>query len=103
MTDKTQSHAPETTKPGEVKLEYPVTHEKMEYATLMMRRPKVKDQLLSDKTPGSDADKEQALFANLCDVAPGVIGELDLADYLELQEVYSDFLSSRKKKPGGSA
>lgn len=33
------------------------------------------------------------MFANLCEVAPTVIEDLDLADYQALQKVYSGFLS----------
>lgn len=60
---------------------------------LTMRRPKVRDMLAADKAKGSDADKEIAMFANLCEVAPADIEALDMADYKALQQAYSGFLS----------
>ena len=42
---------------------------------------------------GSSADNEIRLFANLCEVSPGLIEELDMADYMRLQRVYEGFLS----------
>lgn len=70
---------------------------------LNMRRPKVRDMLAADKAKGSDAEKEIAMFANLCEVAPGDIEALDMADYKELQTAYSGFLSSGPKMPGEPA
>jgi hypothetical protein len=62
-------------------------------SALTLRRPKVRDMLASDKTKGSDAEKEIALFANLCEVAPADIESLDMADYQALQKAYQGFLS----------
>ena len=77
----------------EIKLQYPITVDGEEVAVLTMRRPKVKDQLAADKTTGTDAEKEIRMFANLCDIAPSALDELDLADYVKLQEVFTGFLS----------
>jgi hypothetical protein len=63
-----------------------------------MRRPKVKDQLAVDKAEGGKAEKEVNLFANLCEVTPAVIGELDMLDHGSLQKVYTGFLSPAPKK-----
>jgi len=68
--------------------------------SITMRRPKVRDLQAHDKAQGGPAEKELALFANLCMVAPNVLESLDIADYGALQEVYSGFLSSRKKTSG---
>lgn len=76
-----------------IELQHPVTVAGEEIKRLTLRRPKVKDQLAADKGTGSNADKEVRLFANLCEVAPAVIEELDLADYRQVQEAYSGFLS----------
>ncbi|MGZ4954445.1 MAG: phage tail assembly protein [Methylobacter sp.] len=73
-----------------LQLQYPlesgITH-------ITLRRPKVRDMLASDKAKGSDAEKEIALFANLCEVAPVDIEALDMADYQALQKAYQGFLS----------
>lgn len=86
-----------------IKLDYPVTVEGTEYKELTMRRPKVKDQKAADKASGSDADKETMLFANLCEVPPAVIDELDMLDYGKVQKEYSGFLSPNGKKSGQPA
>lgn len=76
-----------------IALEYPVTANGIETNKLTMRRPKVRDMLVGEKKKQSDAEKEIQLFANLCEVDPGVIGELDMKDYGEVQKAYQDFLS----------
>jgi hypothetical protein len=78
---------------SQITLHHPVTVDGQQIKTLTLRRPKVKDQLAADKGAGGNADKEVRLFANLCEVAPKVIEELDLADYRQIQEAYSGFLS----------
>jgi hypothetical protein len=83
----------------EIKLEHPVTIENVETERLSLRRPKVRDMLASDKVGGSDAEKEIRIFANLAEVSPAVIEELDLYDYGQLQKAYQGFLSSAKKAP----
>jgi len=60
---------------------------------LSLRRPKVRDMLTADKTKGGAAEKEIAMFANLCEVTPDEIEQLDLADYKAVQTVYEAFLS----------
>jgi hypothetical protein len=78
-----------------IKLKYPITVDGTETEALYMRRAKVRDQLLVDKASAagkSAAEKEVLLFANLCEVAPEAISELDMADYKHIQDAYSDFL-----------
>jgi hypothetical protein len=55
-----------------------------------MRRCKVKDRRLASKQK-TDEDREITLIANLCEVPPSVIDELDSADYEQLQEVLKGF------------
>jgi hypothetical protein len=74
-----------------IKLDYPLENG---FSTIKMRRPKVRDMLASDKMKASsDAEKEIALFANLCEISPEEISNLDLKDYQKLQECYKNFLS----------
>jgi hypothetical protein len=70
---------------------------------ITLRRPKVRDMIASDKSKGSDADKEVALFANLAEITPDEIESLDMADYKQLQDAYKDFLSPRQKMPAKPA
>ena len=41
-----------------------------------------------------DEEKEIRLFANLCEVQPSIIEELDESDYATLQKAYMDFFKS---------
>ena len=69
-----------------VELKYPVEATGETFANLTMRRSKIKDRLLVAKMKtASDEEKEIRLFANLCEVEPKVIEELDEADYSNLQ------------------
>lgn len=77
-----------------VTLQYPVTHQGTEYTSLSMRRPKVRDDKAARKLAKDPAEQEIRLFANLCEVAPDVIDELDLADYQALQEAFRGFFPS---------
>ena len=77
----------------EIQLQYPVEVDGVRYEGLKLRRPKVRDMLAADKSNSSEGDKETRMFANLCEVPPAVIEELDLGDYRNVQEVYKGFLS----------
>lgn len=76
-----------------IELKYPVTISGLETTALSMRRPKVRDMLAGDKKGKSDAEKEIHIFANLCEVDPDVIQELDMVDYAEIQKTYQVFFS----------
>ena len=73
-----------------IKLKYPVIVDGQEHTELHMRRCKVKDRRLAAKQK-NDEDREITLIANLCDVTPSVIDELDSADYDQLQEALRGF------------
>ncbi len=78
-----------------IELKYPVEVTGQSYDKLIMRRSKIKDRLLVAKMKtASDEEKEIRLFANLCEVEPKVIEELDEADYSNLQKVYLGFFNS---------
>lgn len=76
-----------------IPLRYPVTHEGQEYTELSMRRAKARDSRDAQRGGGGPADHEIRMFANLCEVPPTVIEELDMADYAALQKAYEGFLS----------
>lgn len=76
-----------------ITLDYPVEVEGVTLNKLEMRRPKVRDQIAAKKSSGSDDGVEIMLFANLCEVAPSIIEDMDMKDYSKLQEVYRGFLS----------
>lgn len=76
-----------------ITLDYPVTVNGHEYASLTMRRCKVKDRRVASKQP-TPADQEVTLIANLCDVPPSVIDELDAVDYEKCTEALRGFFGS---------
>lgn len=61
-------------------------------SALRMREPELDDQLAQDAAPGSDLQKERALFANLCMVAPEEMGKLKLRDVFKVRAAYLGFL-----------
>lgn len=75
----------------QVALRYPVMSDGTELRSLSMRRPKVRDQLAAAHGKGSEEDKEVRLIANLCEVTPEVIEDLDMADYQAIQKAYASF------------
>ena len=77
-----------------IKLEYPIKIDETTYSELTMRRSKVKDRLAVSVMKTSDEEKEINLFANLCEVSPQVIKELDETDYTKIQKVYMGFFGS---------
>lgn len=82
----------------EIVLTYPLEVSGGSVRSLHMRRPTVADMIAADKSKGSDAEKEVAMFANLCTVAPADLLKLDMADYQKLREVWTGFLSSDQPK-----
>lgn len=77
-----------------IKLQYPVVVDGTQYAELTIRRSKVKDRLAVSSMQASDEQKEIRLLANLCNVAPGVLEELDETDYAKVQKAYIGFFGS---------
>lgn len=63
----------------------------VETKKIHMRAPTVGDTLAADKLGGSDAEKEIAMFANLCQVAPAELHAMHMADYKKLQEAWASF------------
>ncbi|MEG1825518.1 MAG: phage tail assembly protein [Cloacibacillus sp.] len=81
-----------------IDLSYPITIDGTETSVLVMRRPKVVDTVLFQKSQGTDADKEIKLFSNLCEVTPEEIGQLDMMDYAKLQVQYGNFMAPEPQK-----
>ncbi len=88
--------------PGLIKLDTPVEVQGQKYSSLTMRRCKVRDQKAAEKSAVLEADIETLLFANLCDVPPEVIDELDMFDYKKVQEEYGFFMTTAPGKTPGT-
>ena len=76
-----------------VTLTYPIEHDGLPIKDIALRRPTVGDHLSVQKMTASDAEKEIRLIANLSELAPEVIYQLDMKDYAAIQKVLGDFLS----------
>ncbi len=76
-----------------IKLENPIKIDGVEVHEISLRRPKVRDLLVSDKKNISESELEINLIANLAEVSPEAIQELDLCDYMKIQKWLKDFLS----------
>ena len=71
----------------DIELSRPIEIDGVQVTTLRMREPTVADQLILEDMKGSDAAKEVALVANLCEVTPDDIKRLTLRDYRKVQRV----------------
>ena len=81
----------------QIKLSHPVVSDGTELRVLNLRRPKVRDVLLAAKIGGTEEEKEIRVLANLCEVAPDVVEELDMADYKRLQDGYRSFFEEESR------
>ena len=95
MASKTPSKDFDKRVTVDIDLNFPVTVDAVEYKKLTMRRPKTKDSLNAASFKGSDAKRGILLFANLCDVSPDVIEELDEVDADALGDQLQAFTGRR--------
>ncbi|XGA08896.1 MAG: phage tail assembly protein [Wolbachia endosymbiont of Xenopsylla cheopis] len=77
-------------------LNEPITANGSVISELTLRRPKVRDYLAIDRLDGSDLAREVALTANLASVTKETIEELDIVDYVKIQEVLRGFFPSQR-------
>ena len=82
---------------AKITLSFPVNFNGKEYKELELRRPKVRDQIIADKQNDNNADKEIHLASLLANVDPGVIQELDMDDYTEVQKCIVGFRKSNSQ------
>ncbi len=80
-------------KTEKIELDSPVKSAGVEVKALTIREPKVRDMLASETAGKSDAEREVAMFASLCEVEPETVKDLTVKDYRKLQEAYQAFLS----------
>ncbi|WP_339048008.1 phage tail assembly protein [Candidatus Mesenet endosymbiont of Phosphuga atrata] len=79
-----------------ITLNNPITIDSTSISELTLRRPKVRDYLAIDRLDGSDLAREVALTANLASVIKETIEELDIIDYVKIQEVLRGFFPSQR-------
>lgn len=80
---------------AKIALDFPITVSGVEVKHLVMRRPKVRDEMAFAKSKGDDADKAINLMASLCEVAPDDLMELDSADFAKLEAQLLDFKGAK--------
>lgn len=68
-----------------VSLEYPITVGGVEVKSLSMRRVKVRDLVAAGKGGAGNEERELKLLANLVELAPDELEEMDVKDYAKLQ------------------
>lgn len=81
---------------AKIDLDFPIEISGVEVNHLIMRRPKVRDDLAAAKSGGSDEDKAVFLVANLCEVTTEDLLELDAADWTRLEKQVQDFRQARR-------
>lgn len=75
-----------------IKLENPIKIDGVLVHEISLRRPKVRDLLVASKKDVNESEREVNLIANLAEVPAETIQDLDMRDYLKIQEVLKDFL-----------
>lgn len=66
---------------AKIDLDFPITVSGVEVSHLVMRRPKVRDMMAAQKSGGNDAEMGIALVANLCELTPDDVLEIDSIDW----------------------
>jgi hypothetical protein len=75
----------------QIDLDYPIDVDGVQVSSLAMRRPTVADQLAFEDGKGTEARKTVSMMANLCDVPPASIQQLDVVDFAKLAETLKGF------------
>lgn len=81
---------------AKIELDFPIEISGVEVNHLIMRRPKVRDDLAASKSSGSEEDKALMLVANLCEVTVEDLLDLDSADWSKLEKQVQDFRLARR-------
>ena len=80
---------------AKIELDFPIEISGVQVKHLVMRRPKVRDELAFSKSKADDADKAINLMASLCEVEPEALHELDSADFAKLEAQLLDFKGAK--------
>jgi hypothetical protein len=75
----------------DIKIKHGITVNGTKVHAVRMRAPTVADTLAADKIGGTPAEKELAIFANLCELSPTDLQGMLLSDYKLLQEAWQGF------------
>lgn len=75
--------APATTQ--SLKLNFPIRHAGKEIAEVTLRRPKVTDIITAQRGASTPAEIELAMVAQVIGLPQDAVAQMDLADYLAIQ------------------
>ncbi len=76
-----------------IKLDNPIKIDGVAVHEISLRAPKVRDLIAASKKNVSESEREVNLIANLAEISPETVQDLDLRDYMKIQEVLKGFLS----------
>lgn len=74
-----------------IELEYPIEIDGVEIKSLRLRRPKVRDLQVMEREK-TDMAKTIMLIANLAEITPEQVQEMDAGDFARVSEVVMGFL-----------
>lgn len=95
---KPPAQGPDLRPTARIDLAFPITVAGVEVSHLIMRRPKVRDEMAFAKAPGSQEDKTLLFLANLCEVTPDGLMDMDACDFSKLEEQYVAFKGARPQQ-----
>jgi len=74
-----------------ITLDFPIKIDGATIGELSLRRPTVKDMRVARNSAKDDASQEIALIANLAQITPADVENLDIADFVKVQNVLKGF------------
>lgn len=74
-----------------ITLQYPFSHQGEEYTEITIRRPKMRDMKKAQKHK-DDMEKSIHMMADLAEVTPAVIEELDTEDFKAVSDKVGEFM-----------
>lgn len=78
-----------------IKLNYPVQAEGRSIEEITLRRPKARDLRKMETAKGGDIAKSIDLIANLAELPPSAIEDLDASDFQSLSDKVAGFLETK--------
>ncbi|UAA38224.1 phage tail assembly protein [Paraneptunicella aestuarii] len=78
-----------------IQLKFPVQAEGRTIESIEIRRPKARDLRKMETAKGGDIAKSIDLIANLAELPPSAIEDLDAADFQELSTMVAGFLDPK--------
>ncbi len=78
-----------------IKLQFPIESEGQTIETITLRRPKARDLKKMENGKGGEIAKSIDLIANLAEIPPSAVEDLDAADFQAISGVVAGFLDQQ--------